>query len=276
MINLEKLYYFREKIPNFIKKIFPKIIRRKINQKLFPYYFLLTDLNVLPNLSYNDEEYIDKQLDLIKNFDITKKQNSFMTCPHLLQLISMKYDQDDVFNFLDVGGEKIDFFLEMKKKFKNVRYYLYNLKTVTDVFNKIKLKFDYKDFNVISDSQDVFNQKYDFVNFGSSIQYFKNYESFLEQVMNNSEFIMFSGTTLYNSDKKDFNKHIVVKQINLLPTINYQYFFNRKYFYNIFFKKNYDLLFEKKNLTRDVNYDNFKIKFNSIEYEDFLFVKKKI
>jgi hypothetical protein len=44
MSKLNTLYDLRERIPKFIKKIFPKFIKRKINKKFFKYYFLPTTM----------------------------------------------------------------------------------------------------------------------------------------------------------------------------------------------------------------------------------------
>ena len=63
--------------------------------------------------------------------------------------------------------------------------------------------------------------------------------------------------------------------MNILPIINYLYFFNRKNFFNIFEKKNFKLVFESKNLTDNVNYDNFKNFLKNISYSDFLFTNEK-
>ena len=116
MINLDQLYNFREKIPNYIKKIFPKFIRRKINKKFFNYYFLPTNLEKLPTLNYPEDGNLQHQRNLVKMFNDKGKQTSFMTCPHLIELLLMKFKPGDNFNFLDIGGEKIDFYLDLKKK----------------------------------------------------------------------------------------------------------------------------------------------------------------
>ena len=69
-------------------------------------------------------------------------------------------------------------------------------------------------------------------------------------------------------------KHIITEQINCFPDKNYCYFFNKKYFYDFFYKQDFSLLFSKKNLTDNVNFKNFKNVFEKIEYEDFFFYKK--
>jgi hypothetical protein len=52
------------------------------------------------------------------------------------------------------------------------------------------------------------------------------------------------------------------------------YFFNKQFFYSIFLKSNFKLLFEKKNITDNVDYNNFHKIFENINYMDFLFSKK--
>ena len=84
----------------------------------------------------------------------------------------------------------------------------------------------------------------------------------------------FSGTTLFETKNEKYKKHIVVKQVNEFPDINYLYFFNKKYFFSKFLNKNFKLLFEKKNLTDNVYYNNFNKIFDNIGYMDFLFTKK--
>ena len=274
MFSIDHLYTIREKIPKNIRRLLPKIFRRLINKKFFKYYFLKTNLKSLPDANYPEKGDLIYQKNLIDKFNQTKTQNSSMTCPHLMELLLMKFDMKENFNFLDIGGEKIDFYLNLKKNFKNVKYFLFNQKSMTEPFHKIKLEFNYENFYVIDNFEDILNNKYDFVNFGSCIQYFNNYEDVLEKISNNSKKIFFSGTHLYDSSENDFLKNIIVKQVNVLPQINFLYFFNRNTFFEIFNKNGFDLIFENKNLTDVVNYDNFQRYLKNIQYSDFLFSKK--
>ena len=84
----------------------------------------------------------------------------------------------------------------------------------------------------------------------------KNYEAVLNKASNIGKNIFFSGTTLFET-KMINTKHIIVKQVNTYPDINYLYFFNKQFFFSIFLNNNFNLLFEKKNLTDNVDYDNF-------------------
>ena len=36
-----------------------------------------------------------------------------------------------------------------------------------------------------------------------------------------SKYVMFSGTIMYDTNNPNYNKKIIVKQINMFPTINY-------------------------------------------------------
>ena len=274
MISLEKLYFLKEKTPNLIKKCFPNFLRRKINKIFFQYYFLETNLKELPKLNYPSSENLLYQKNLIKKFDITNYQNSFMTCPHLIELLLMKFKVEERLDFLDIGGENIDFFLSLNNKFKNLNYFLFNQPSINNTFKKIKSEYNFENLNIIDNLKKILQKRYDFINFGSCIQYFNEYEEFLKKISNNSKCIFFSGTHLYESPHVQFDKKFVVKQMNVLPQINFLYFFNRSKFFEILIKKNFELMFEKKNLTDKVNYENFRRNLQNISYSDFLFLKK--
>lgn len=269
-----KLFDIKNKIPKFIRNLIPRFISRKINKKFFYFYFIPTFYKNLPKVNYINNNNLKYQEKLIYQFNNNYCQNSLTTCPHLIQLLLMKYNNKDEFSFLDVGGDNIDFFLELRMKFKNVKYYTHNLENVNNIFKSIKLKYGYKNIFVIEKIKDVFSKKFDFINFGSSIEYFDNYEYVLKNIVNISKTIFFSATTLYESNNRKYKNHIIVKQVNMYPDINYLYFFNKNNFYNFFLKKGYKLVFERKNLTDKVNYKNFNKLFDKISYLDFLFEKK--
>mgnify|MGYP001300945982 CR=1 FL=1 len=274
MININIFYNIRKNMPQFLKMLFPKFLKKKIKKKLFPYYYQVTDYEKLPKYNYINNNNIRLQENLIEKFKVDNKQNSITSCPHLINLLLMKYKPDEKFSFLDIGGEYIDFFLVLKKNFKNVEYYVFNLESINKDCEKLKDKYNYMNLNVIQDEKSIFKNNYDFVNFGSCIQYFENYENFLLNITRVANQIFFSGTILYDSHNENHKKHIIVKQLNVYPSINYLYFFNKFYFYKFFYEKNFDLLFECKNLTDNVNFKNFNGIFESVEYKDFSFIKK--
>ena len=269
-----KFFELRNKLPKFLTKLIPKFIKKKINKKFFNFNFIPTNYSKLLNDNYINNNNYDYQKKLIDDYKHNFQQNSFMTCPHLIELLLMKFNSDDEIMFLDMGADHIDFFLKLNNKFKNMKYYFCNLKSVNSVFEKLKHENNYKNMFIIDTIDDVSNKKFDFINFGSSIEYFENYEDVLNKASNMGKNIFFSGTTLFDSKNEKYNKHIIVKQVNTYPDINYLYFFNKQFFYSIFLKSNFKLLFEKKNITDNVDYNNFHKIFENINYMDFLFSKK--
>ncbi len=196
-----------------------------------------------------------------------------MTCPHLIQLMLLIFDKKDKVSFLDFGGEKIDFFLNLQKNFENLEYFLFNLKPINEIFKKIKSQYNYKNLHIVENIKEIYEKDFEFVNFGSSIQYINNYENILNNLSTNNKFTFFSGTHLYDSDSEKFSKDLIVKQINILPYVNYLYFLNRKNFFKIFTDKKFRLVFEEKNLTDRIRYKNFRHFLNDVTYSDFLFKK---
>jgi len=269
-----KFFELRNRLPKFLTKLIPKFIKKKINKKFFNFYFIPTNYSKLLNDNYINNNNYDYQKKLIDDYKQNFQQNSFMTCPHLIELLLMKFNSDDEIIFLDMGADHIDFFLKLNSKFKNIKYYFCNLKSVNSVFEKLKHENNYKNMFIIDTIDDVSNKKFDFINFGSSIEYFENYEDVLSKALNMGKNIFFSGTTLFDTKNEKYNKHLIVKQVNTYPDINYLYFFNKQFFYSIFLKSNFKLLFEKKNITDNVDYNNFHKIFENINYMDFLFSKK--
>ncbi len=272
-----KLFYyllnFTEKFPKLLRNIIQKFFLKKINRKILKLYFVPTNEKNLPTSNYKNNESFEYQINLIERFNQTKKQNSSMTCPHLIQLMLLIFDKKDKVSFLDFGGEKIDFFLNLQKNFENLEYFLFNLKPINDIFKKIKSQYNYKNLHIVENIKEIYEKDFEFVNFGSSIQYINNYENILNNLSTNNKFTFFSGTHLYDSDSEKFSKDLIVKQINILPYVNYLYFLNRKNFFKIFTDKKFRLVFEEKNLTDRIRYKNFRHFLNDVTYSDFLFKK---
>ncbi len=241
-----KLFKLLNKLPKFLIKLIPKSFKDIINKKFFKFYFIPTNYSKLLNGNYINNNNYDYQKKLIDNYKKNLKQNSFMTYPGLLDLLFMKFNNNEELVFLDIGADNIDFFLELNNKFKNVKYFFFNLKSINSIFDKLKHENNYENLFVVDQIEDVIDKKFDFINFGSSIQYFDNYEIILKKILNLGKYIFFSGTTLFETKNEKYKKHIIVKQVNVFPNINYLYFFNKQYFFSLFIKNNFKLLFEKK------------------------------
>ena len=263
---INKLYKKRiiDKLPNFLI--------RKIRKK-FNIYFIPSEENILPEKNYPIIHSYEAQKILLNNFKLSKKQESFSTCQYLITLLSSIFNKDSNFKFLDIGGENIDFYLELKEKFPNINYYIFNQKIILDNLKKIKEENNLKDFNIIYKVEDLLNNNYDFINCGSVIQYVKDYKSLLLNLINvSNKYIFFSATHFFDSSKKN-EDNLIVKQVNLLPKVFFLYFFNKKFFYKLLFDNKYKIVFEKKNLTDNLNYKNFDEFVENTQYTDVLFKK---
>lgn len=73
------------------------IIKKYINKKIFKYYFIETNLQKLPDISYPEKGNLEYQKKLIDKFNKKQTQTSSMTCPHLIELLLMKFDSNENF-----------------------------------------------------------------------------------------------------------------------------------------------------------------------------------
>ena len=256
-----------------IAKIVPGFLR-KILIKKENICFIPTKLNKLPINNHPVFTNIDQQKNIIEKFNTNKEEVSFKTYPNLINLLKKKYKNDQIFNFLDFGGEFIDQYLVLKKNFINIKYFVFNQKKINEDFLEIVKIYNYKDIFVLKSLEEVIKNNYDFINFGSVLQYVDNYNDLLNKLISCSEeYILVSGTHFYKShnEKPDF----VVMQMNLWPEKLFLYFFNFENFKKKFSKKSFEIEFEKKNLTHNINYDNFEtLNVKNIQYTDILFKKK--
>ena len=83
---------------------------------------------------------------------------------------------------------------------------------------------------------------------------------------------MVSAVHLYKDQILDYKN--IVKQTNLWPRNIHLFFFEFDAFVKIFLNERFQITFEKKNLTHDINYNNFSlVNLNKIKYTDILFEK---
>ena len=255
-------------VKNFTR-FFPKTINRKLFRK-YHIFFVPTKLSNLPKNFYPITTNLKSQTGFIFEFDKNKKLINETTKKNLDKFLFDLYKKYP-FSFLDVGGDNIDLYLFLSNKLNIKKYFVFNYPAIISIFNKIKSQFSYKEFYPINKINSLKNV--DFVYFGSCIQYFKNYKSFLIIIFKKKpKYILFSGTSFfYNSINKDT---FVVKQTNILPGTVYLFFFYYKNFINFFDHNGYKLVSSTKNNTTKVNYENFKPSFKKVEYLDLLFEKK--
>ena len=247
-------------------KFFPKTINRKLFRK-YRIFFVPTDIKVLPINFYPVTTSLKLQEKLVKKFLENKKLINETSKRNLDKFLLEIFNQKS-FSFFDVGGDNIDLYLYLSSKLNIKKYYISNFKEIIVIFDKLKLKFNYHNFQPVS--QFVYPKNIDFVYFGSCIQYFKDYKSYLTEIIKNEpKYILFSGSSFFY-DNID-SETVVVKQTNILPSTIFLYFFNFEKFINFFLIKGYKLVYKKKNMTNDLNYKNFYPMLNKLEYLDLMF-----
>ena len=249
-------------------KYFPKTINRKLLRR-YGIFFIPTELKILPKNFYPIFIKLKEQIKLVENYNTKKKLIKFNTKKDL-DIFLKKLFKKKKFNFLDIGGDNIDLYLKLKNNLNINNYFIYNFKEIIEVFKKIKFKFKMNNLYPITNIKKLDNL--DFVNFGSSIQYFRNYNTFLKKIIKKKpKYFFFSGTHFFE-DNIDKEK-IIVKQTNILPHTVYLYFFNLKKFIIFFKANNYKLVFYQKNKFAKVKYKNFYPLLKKILYMDILFVR---
>ena len=198
-----------------------------------------------------------------------------MTYNYLIDLLKEKFNSKEKFNFLDYGGESVDFYLNFKKQFPNANYYIFNQSEILRQIEEIKKNYYLEKLNILFNEKEIFKINFDFVNFGSTIQYISHYYELLKDIFKiSNKYIFFSGITFYLSKNKNLINTTIVKQINLIPKIIYCYFFNKKSFAQFFKDNNYSIIFERTNSYNvNINFDNFKPDLSEIYYMDILFKK---
>ena len=105
------------------------------------------------NLNFNKDLYRN----LVKNFSKNKK-----------------------IKVLDFGGENIDLYLFLKKKFSNIHIYVINQPKLNNHLRNFIKRKKIKGISVLSDINKLKKTKFDYVYFGSSLQYIKDYDKILK------------------------------------------------------------------------------------------------
>ncbi len=257
--------FYRSDIINLIPRYFQRKLKKKFN-----YYFVEIEALNLPTNNHPGKINFEEQKKMVED-SIHKNYIPWTTSPYLVQLLKLIFiDQSREYNFLDFGGFNIDHYLYLKKNFENIKYFYFDKKENNEVISKIKEECLLKDITVLNNLDEIKKKNYNFINFGSSIQYVDDYKFILNNLLEtNPEYIFFSAQTFYYKKINKVEK-ITVKQVNILPQINYCYFFEYERFLNIFKLKKFELVFKVLNFTDKVNYDNFNKEYGKIEYCDLL------
>ena len=158
-------------------------IQRKII-KMFNIYYVPTNIQRLPENKYTTNSHLgitdqrfSYQEKIVKNFNNTNNLVYFNSYPRITEMLRKLFlDENLKFNFLDFGGESIDFYLYLKKKFRNINYFVHNKKEINQDFIKLKEKYKFENITVLENLTEISKNKYDFICFGSVVQYMHNYD----------------------------------------------------------------------------------------------------
>ena len=197
--------------------------------------------------------------------------NTYSTVIKTLEKLFL--DKDLKFNFLDFGGENIDVYLNLKKNFKNINYFVHNESKINSDFIQLKKKYKFENLNIIENLDQINANNYDFICFGSVIQYIQNFEKILLISAQVSKKYIFFSATYFFSESKLTKNDIIVRQLSFLPSNIYCYIFNFKKFMEIFERNNFSVIFKEKNTKGKVKYNNFDKSYGNIIYADLLLAR---
>mgnify|MGYP000052953772 CR=1 FL=1 len=103
--------------------------------------------------------------------------------------------------------------------------FYFDQKKNNEIISEIKKKYLLNDITVLNSLDEIKRNNFHFINLGSVIQYVKDYKFILNSLIDTApEYIFFTAQTFYEK-KVNKEENIIVKQINILPQINYCYFF---------------------------------------------------
>ena len=248
----------------------PKFVARKLF-KIFKIFFVETNLQSLP---INNHPTTINKIDisaLTKN-NADKFFKPFSTCSYSLEILALYASINKGLKVLDFGANNLDNYTYLNRYLNNWNYIYHDLPDYNKYISNLIKEENLKNINVVNNLSEI-NHQLDFVFFGSSIHYINEYKTILMKIFQNkSKYVVFSHTPFYISKKND--KDIVVKQINIHPTINYAYFLEYNNFISFMNKNNYELISQNKNnFIKFLNFKNFK-NFEFINFLDLIFINK--
>ena len=255
----------------FLTKTFDNLnsfFARKIF-KILKIFFVETKLNSLPDENHKlNKINIDQEIEIFhevknKNYIPWTAQDNLLD---LIQDLNLKENK-----LLDVGAGSLSLLAFLEKKFTKLEYLYFDQPLFSSVNEKIKLKLNLSNLKILK-NLDNLDDDIELTYFGSSLQYFNNYKNILSKIFNKSKFILISLTPFFeNSDKNN----LIVKQINMHPTIYYHYIFNIEKFINFMQENNYVLVKKNKNSKiKFINFKNFKKEYKHLFMYDLMFRKQ--
>lgn len=246
----------------------PKFLARKIF-KIFKIFFVKTNLLNLPKNNHPTNFSKKEQMAIINESD-NKFYRPFNTCSFLLETLTIYKSHKNTLRLFDFGANNIDNYIYLNRYLDNWEYVYYDQNQynsiIEEVINENKLN------NIkVAKSLTLGEKPFDFAIFGSAIHYIENYQNIIKNfITNKTQYLIFSHTPFYISEKND--KDIVLKQVNIHPTINYAYLIHYDNFIKFMQKNNYKLISQNKNnFIKFLNFKNFDNDFKFINFLDLTF-----
>ena len=236
-------------------------LHRKL-ARLSKIYFVPTKYKKIPK---NNHPLINIE-DRFKNQILDYKRGKKNWNINITKVIKKNFKSKDSINFLDYGGENLDLYLYLLELFPKMKITVINQKKLVENLDKFVKKKDIKRIYALNNFEKCRKTKFDFVLFGSSLQYLANYKIILHKIIKNLNGYLFIGASSFFRDKIE-KKNIIVKQVNLLPIVLFCNIFNYNYLINFFTKRKLKLIYMKKNSFKKINYNNFNFQ---IKYLDIL------
>ena len=183
---------FKSKFLNYFPK---RIIRLLIKKNKI--FFIKIDLKSLPKINF---PFIVSLKDLEEKKEIFSKNefkiptNEF---PYLGLILKLIFQNKDKFKFLDFGAQYIDNYFFLKNKNNNINYvyhYLIKNNKVVEEFININ---ELKNIEVVYNLNEIKKNKFDFIYFGSVIQYVNEYQNLINELTEKD------GRYRFNSSKID-------------------------------------------------------------------------
>ena len=209
--------------------------------------------------------YLNKEITHIKDFKIEDSEiHSFV--PILISCLN-SLENRKINSILDIGGgvNPISFYI---KDYCNqeIRSSIIETENYANKLNEISKKYNY--INYYSDINQIKNESFDLIYFGSSLQYFEDraYEMLDKSLKFNPKFIIFT-RNFFIPGNEDIYSLQSCGRFHLIP----HKFFSISKFINYFNENNFDLIFQAKH---ENFYKHKKLDKNNFDFKSLIFKKK--
>jgi len=251
----------RNLLPLFLYKIIKKILKTKKKYTFIKKFDSIKEIKQdgIKILDYIDDDLENKKSQTFLKPEFIDYENKYSCIPIIVSIL------ENNISILEYGGGDNPIFSYIKNATnKNIYSVVIEKESFVKKFrNKIPDEFK-NEISYVDNINNVSEEKFDIIFFGSSIQYSNDHESLLSKMFNfNSKYIIIS-RTFFNKLDKDF----FVIQNNIANNIFPYKMINLSNFIEFMSKNKYNLIF---NATFKSEHSHESIK--EISYKDLIFKK---